>query len=168
MQEQIIKNCQCYDLNFPKLYDAEPCFSDDEFKCSETTTKLFLSKEVDDNCLRFCPLECESVEYDFYSSFGNFPTQNMYYLLSDNLNYLFFGKNLTESQIKDYFMKSIAIDVYYTDIGYTKISESPKTSISDLFSNVGGTLGLFVGISLLSVIEIVEILFEFVLIIFNL
>jgi hypothetical protein len=63
--------------------------------------------------------------------------------------------------------KSIAISIFYSDLSYIYIGESVKTLVIDLFSNIGGTLGLFVGVSMLSLIEIVEILIEVVFIRFN-
>ena len=172
LQERIINKCQCYDLNYGKLFDVEPCLSYVQFECSDKESELFLSSQVDDKCLSLCPLECESVEYNFFASFGNFPTENFCSLIIKYYKNLFnyqLGINLSDSELKNYLIrKSLAIDVFYSEIGYTKISESPKTSIIDLLSNVGGTLGLFVGISMLSLIEIVEILFELVIIKFNL
>ena len=40
------------------------------------------------------------------------------------------------------------------------MSEIPKTSIVDLFSTIGGELGLFLGMSILSFIQIIQILCE--------
>lgn len=52
----------------------------------------------------------------------------------------------------------LGLHILYADIGYTKISEQPSLTVIDLISNIGGTLGLFIGISMLSVFEITEIL----------
>jgi hypothetical protein len=50
--------------------------------------------------------------------------------------------------------------VYYEDLKYTLISQSPKTDTLSLISNIGGILGLLLGISFLSFIEILEIIIE--------
>ena len=71
---------------------------------------------------------------------------------------------LTYDQLKD---RTVALNIYYSNLNYVLISESPKTSMNDLMSNVGGTLGLYIGISFLSLIEIVEILCEILFTIFN-
>jgi hypothetical protein len=60
----------------------------------------------------------------------------------------------------------IIIYVYYKELKYTLISQQPKTEIFDLISKIGGILGLFMGISFMSLIEILEILFEIMSIIF--
>ena len=58
-----------------------------------------------------------------------------------------------------------AFYVYYSSLDYTLQTESPKTSIADLFSQVGGALGLFVSFSIFTVFEFIEIL---ILVIYNL
>ena len=54
----------------------------------------------------------------------------------------------------------IGIYVYYKDLTYTLISEAPNSEIFDLISNIGGLVGVFLGISFLSFVELIEILFE--------
>ena len=46
----------------------------------------------------------------------------------------------------------------------TVISEEKKIEITDLVATVGGILGLFTGFSFLSLVEIVEIVFQIVMI----
>ena len=43
---------------------------------------------------------------------------------------------------------------------YEMITENPSILLTDLIANVGGTLGLFLGVSVLSIFEIFECLFE--------
>ena len=40
--------------------------------------------------------------------------------------------------------------IYFDSQGYKYVSESPKMEFIDLISNIGGNLGLFIGISFLS------------------
>jgi hypothetical protein len=63
----------------------------------------------------------------------------------------------TFEEIKKHF---IGMYVYYNDFKYTLISEEPETELFNFISNIGGILGLFLGISFLSFIEIFEIFFE--------
>lgn len=50
--------------------------------------------------------------------------------------------------------------MYNADIEYTSITEQEALTIIDMIANVGGTLGLFIGISLLSFLEMAEILIK--------
>jgi len=60
-----------------------------------------------------------------------------------------------------------AIYVFYEDLKYTLISQQPKLQFIDLISNIGGSLGLFVGISFISFLELFEILIEIIFIYFE-
>lgn len=59
---------------------------------------------------------------------------------------------------------STKIRVYLDDLQYTIISQDPKTYLFELIANIGGVLGLFLGISFLSFIEILEIILEIIFI----
>ncbi|XP_069139292.1 amiloride-sensitive sodium channel subunit alpha-like [Argopecten irradians] len=57
----------------------------------------------------------------------------------------------------------LRVVVYYEDINYEVISESPLYDEFTFLSNIGGTLGLFLGASVISVVEIVQLLVETVI-----
>jgi hypothetical protein len=68
---------------------------------------------------------------------------------------------------EDLLKNMIAINVYYNDLKYTQISQIPKTNIIDLISNLGGILGLFIGISFLTFGELAELIMEIMFILFE-
>ena len=55
--------------------------------------------------------------------------------------------------------KSIWINlwIYYPSLDYTLITESPKTTVTELFTQIGGSLGLFVSFSVFTIFEFIEI-----------
>ena len=53
---------------------------------------------------------------------------------------------------------ALSFNVYYPYLGFTSLTESPKTSITDLFSQIGGSLGLFVSFSIFTLFEIIELI----------
>jgi hypothetical protein len=56
-------------------------------------------------------------------------------------------------QLKDNILK---VNVYFDSLSYTSISEAPSIELISFISNVGGLLGLFLGATVLSFLEIVE------------
>jgi len=42
------------------------------------------------------------------------------------------------------------IDIFFDSLKYTKISQTPKTTLSALVSNLGGSTGLFLDLSFMS------------------
>ena len=49
-----------------------------------------------------------------------------------------------------------AITVYYDTFDYTLIKQEPKITLVDLFGSIGGILGLLIGGSIISIIELIE------------
>ena len=54
----------------------------------------------------------------------------------------------------------LSLNIYFEQLSYTEISQNAKTELVDLVSNIGGLLGLFIGTSFLSFVEIIEIFIE--------
>jgi hypothetical protein len=102
-------------------------------------------------CTPLCPLECDSIKYDISISFTKFSSNEFLSLYEINVNV----NNL------------ISIDIYYENLEYTNISQLPKMDLFDLISNIGSNLSLFIGISFLSFAEIIEIIGEILIILFQ-
>ena len=60
-----------------------------------------------------------------------------------------------------------SINVYYSDLKYLLIKQQPKIELFGLISNIGGILGLFLSFSFISLLEIFEILAEYLFIYFK-
>lgn len=82
-------------------------------------------------CQSECPKECDSITYQIVQS--TVPLSNP-----------------DSCQLKFYFYEPT----------YTKMTQSPKISLSSLISDIGGTLSLFIGFKFLSLIEFAEFLIE--------
>ncbi len=63
--------------------------------------------------------------------------------------------------------KIFKIYIFYEDLKYTLITQKPKIELFGLISNIGGTLGLFIGFSFISVLELFELIAEYIFVIFN-
>lgn len=124
--------------------DSADCLNRSDIK------NCFISKYENSSnaCLKLCPNECDSVNYQIDQVyFGTFPNE---YLDKTNLTYI-----TNENRV--------FISVYYPSLEYILFREIPKNKPFDLFSTIAGLLSLFVGISLISLVEIIEIFIEIVL-----
>ncbi len=88
-----------------------------------------------------CPEECDSIQYDISHSFTKYSE-----VITKNV------------QIEDY----VFFTVFYESLQYTVIDQIEKMDIFDLISNIGGNLGLFIGISFLSFAELIELFVEII------
>lgn len=100
-------------------------------------------------CGNHCPLECDTVNYEV----SQFITP---LLSSGQIKKPVYTLEQFENVTKSFF----SMNVYYENLEYLSISKMPKLQVFDLFSNIGGLFGLFLGMSILSFIELIEIFFE--------
>ena len=159
LQRNIIKNCSCYDLQYYRLYNATPCLNNTQLDCAEMNYMSFWNNDLDSYSSE-CPLECDFVEYDFTFSTSDFDAYGLYMYKYNTKPPFVYQLNIFKKQL-------VSINVYFSDLRYTEITETPSMTIIDLFANIGGTVGLFVGISVLSFVEIIEIIIEVIIIYFE-
>ena len=142
-------NCTCPSIYESKLY-TKVC----GYQCAMDDYLNDFSSE----CNLQCPLECESTSYHL----------SAYKLTSDlidiqNESFSFNFSNMSEQNriLQESYLENVIKFIFYFDESkYTEISQIAKTSLPDIVSNVGGTLGLFLGLSLLSFIEIFDFIIE--------
>jgi hypothetical protein len=116
----------------------------EEIKCFE---KFYSKFDLFNECN--CPLECHSVSYKFSTSYSKFG-------LESHAN--FHGSTPDEN----YEEEILSLNIYYDDLQYTVIDEQKKYEWVDLFSSIGSSLGLFLGASVLSFMEIFEVILRFI------
>ena len=93
-----------------------------------------------------CPLECNSIKFTIQSETTNYVLREQDYNLSLN-------KTINASNLLDLY-------VFYEYLYSTEIKEIKKIPLENFIANIGGILGLFLGLSLLSFIEILETIFH--------
>lgn len=59
------------------------------------------------------------------------------------------------------------LNVFYDDLATTYTSELPAVTAISLFGSVGGNLGLFIGISILTFVELLELFINIILILIS-
>jgi len=153
-------NCSCNSslIDFEK-YCIKHFFQEDTqvFRCIATYLKNLTNEPrlYKKKCSKYCPLECDSMSLKISNymvhmpEIGNISNQSKSAYHLDNYS--------TYEQVSKHF---IEIYVYFKDLRYIQISQEPKTETFTFISNIGGILGVFLGISFLSFIEILEIFFH--------
>jgi len=104
--------------------------------------KNLMKKGISESSATDCPLECDSIKYEISHSFNKLIIKN-----------------------ETSFSNRVKLLVYYERPEYTVIDQIAQMNVFDLISNIGGNLGLFIGISFLSFAEIIELLVEIIFII---
>lgn len=128
------------------------------FDCTWSFYKEILKKTYE-VCADYCPLECDSITYSVsFSSIYDYPSSGE--ILNSEL-----GAFFDYSDVKASFF---TIQVFYENLNYELITQQPKVLLSDLIPNIGGIMGLFLGTSFLSLIELFEWLFEIFFVLYDL
>ena len=160
-QQYLMDNCGCYDLTYP-IWSGNftPCLSYKQVYCDGQAQSSFFSQDVKALCGDSCPLECDTITYGSTWSGTIFPSEAYATSLRNNKKVQArFGNrnNMTTTELRK---NLVSVFVYYDDLIYKAYTEKEKMNVADLVSNVGGTIGLFLGLSFLSFLEIFDVLFH--------
>jgi len=148
IQINLLKICNCSLLDT----DCNKCLEENLRNGSQMLQLEIIQKA----CLKECPIECDSISY-ILTPYYTGPLQDEKFL-----------RRITQFKVQNKTLEEfkqnlVYISVYYSSLEYTKIEQIPKTELFDLISNIGGTLGLFIGVSFLSFIEFFELSYEVIL-----
>ena len=161
-------NCNCTDPDYNSFYDLNYCRTREEWKCLNKIYNNFITDNgTSAFCEPFCPLECNQTR--FYISLSSSKLNMDYYSQGIDEIAVYYGiinQNETLS-LEDKMNSIIKFNVYYESLSYTITTETSAMDIVALLSNIGGTLGLFLGVSVLTVVELVDILLQDFLIFFQ-
>ena len=147
-QKYVFNKYNCTNFFFPSIFMFRKCSLIFSFEnISEHFDQYFIKK----HCLSACPLECDQSLYKSSSSFSQLIRKDYTVstnILSDFLNRTFDEKSLVQAHI------------FYQSLSYTLTTESPQWDAISLFGSIGGNLGLFLGMSVFSLCELVEVAVE--------
>ncbi|RMZ96413.1 DEgenerin Like [Brachionus plicatilis] len=155
--EFIKMKCDCY---YPEALGATyntSCNSNHQMKCSQNEYLNYLNSDHSLKCFDMCPKECETFYYKTMLSFADFPSPYYAQLMIDNPTYKDKWNFSSSKMIKK---SVVAVNIYHDDISLTHVNETPAMNINQLISNIGGILGICVGMSILSVVELLDLLIK--------
>lgn len=111
-------------------------------------------------CLPLCPNNCETVKLETYGLTSKYPTIYEFDKLIRDSKYL---QNLEANNSRDEIKKSLVyLRIFYDELKYDYSYQIPKMQITDLISIIGGTLGVCLGMSFLSIFELLTFIFDIV------
>ena len=156
LQKEIFDECGCSISWFHKYENSSFCGSEKN-ECLAYITKITVNKllheKLNTYCLRKCPLECDNVQYKISTSRSLYPSPYL-----RDLIYEYSIVNKSGILKEDIDKAVVRINVFYESTTYMTTTETESMTAIVLFSNIGGTFSLCLGISILSLIKIVGIL----------
>ncbi|XP_071484465.1 acid-sensing ion channel 1-like [Diadema antillarum] len=140
LSEFLIGQCGCKTLAMTG--EARECTAYQYFSCISPNIANYTSEGCD------CPMACFSRQYVESVSFSNFPSDFMASIIAESYS-------TTPSNVQK---NMCAVNIFMKDLSVQKISQQADYSVASLMSDIGGSLGLWLGGSVLTVFEIVDLI----------
>ena len=159
-QEYLIEKCNCSDINVPTLSGVDqPCLDEESLNCALARyNEFYTGTNLNQKCIDECPQECNSVNFNLATLQADYPSK--FYselIIAANNNS---SRNLTTYE--DVKTSTLSVNIYYDDLIKTLINEVEPQTIDGLIANFGGIIGLCIGSSLLSIVELIELFLELI------
>ena len=139
-----LPNCSC---DVHAIAGEKECTLYDFYFCSYPYNDLTdKSKEIE-NCP--CKNLCSETYYNYFVSTSDFPNKGV---ISTSRNENWTYQNM--SSIKDNYA---SVQIYFRSLTETVTDEKPEMTSIQLIGNIGGSLGLCVGASLITLVEVFEL-----------
>ena len=159
-QSLLVNDCNCTDWYIVSLFDRQKCFNRSQLACNDRVFRKYINSSFfEQNCLPLCPLECNQSQFRVRSSASQLIGEKYLDFLRNNsrLKEDFVARKLDSRTAQESFVK---IGVYYESLSYEMSTESAKMDVVSMLANIGGNLGLFLGVSVLSLCELIGVALE--------
>ncbi|XP_073985653.1 pickpocket 26 isoform X2 [Rhodnius prolixus] len=142
-----LKKCGCVGLHMPRSESVKICGGGSK-ECMLEANDLLRRYEIESSYKETkqetcdCLPACTSIQYDAETSQADFEVENVFRSYNDNLTEIV-GSSMAR------------VSVFFKDMQFTTSRRSELFGLVDFLANCGGLLGLFCGVSLLSLVEII-------------
>ena len=158
LQRYFIENYNCTLYIFVSLFNVSLC----EYKLYVNILQkndTFKNDFINEVYRPLCPLECNQTLYKpTVSSYQLIGAQFLEKVLNNsNLTSDFIMRILDSTQIEK---SLIQVSIFYESLSYILSEETPRMDMVSLLASIGGNLGLFLGVSVFSLYEMVEVALE--------
>ncbi|XP_062570290.1 acid-sensing ion channel 1-like [Saccostrea cucullata] len=156
LSEIIFKKCGC--VNVGDLGNYPICSKYQISKCYLKEIGKLIYQDAQNVIQCDCPYPCHQMTYDVAVSTSQFPSDILVQVLSSHFN-------TSQERLKDNILE---ISIFYDKLNYFWMNQVPKYErIGNVLASIGGQMGLFIGASVLTMLEFMEIIFLVLLFIFK-
>ncbi|KAL2081490.1 hypothetical protein ACEWY4_023343 [Coilia grayii] len=145
--DQLIPGYETYSISACRLH-CESMAVLKECNCRMVHMPALLQKSSGDTCP--CETPCNLTRYGKELSMVKIPSRG-------SARYLSRKYDKTEEYIRDNFL---VLDIFFEALNYETIEQKKAYDVAGLLGDIGGQMGLFIGASILTVLEILDYLYE--------
>ncbi|XP_078573665.1 acid-sensing ion channel 1C-like [Branchiostoma floridae x Branchiostoma japonicum] len=142
--KHVVRNCSCRPYNLPGT--APTCDPSTMFTCVNDVLDQVIRGELKCDC----PVPCKMTSYSTSVLYAGWPNRHTRTYLAP---YWGMDSNYITTN-------GVVFSVFYEKLNYQKITELKAMDGGQLASNIGGMMGLFIGASLLTLLEVWEYLWQ--------
>nr|XP_015199693.1 PREDICTED: acid-sensing ion channel 1 isoform X7 [Lepisosteus oculatus] len=143
----LVENCNCRMVHMPG--DAPYCTPEQYKECADPALDFLVEK---DNNYCVCETPCNTTRYGKELSFVKIPSKA-------SAKYLAKKFNKSEQYIAD---NILVLDIFFEALNYETIEQKKAYEVAGLLGDIGGQMGLFIGASILTILELFDYLYEVV------
>ncbi|KAI8481464.1 hypothetical protein Bbelb_408380 [Branchiostoma belcheri] len=146
--KHVVRNCSCRPYDLPGT--APSCDPSTMFTC----VRAVLAQVITGDLKCDCPVPCRMTSYSTSLSFAGFPNKHTREYLAPLLG---MEPSYMGIRFRD---NGVVFSVFYEKLNHQKIRQLKAMEEGQLASNIGGMMGLFLGASVLSLLEVCEYLLK--------
>ncbi|XP_075703108.1 acid-sensing ion channel 2 isoform X2 [Rhinoderma darwinii] len=143
----IVENCNCKMVHMPG--DAPFCTPEQYKECAEPALSLLTEK---DGGYCMCTMPCNLTRYNKELSMVKIPSKT-------SAKYLEKKFNKSEKYISE---NILVLDVFFEALNYETIEQRKAYEVAGLLGDIGGQMGLFIGASILTILELFDYIYELI------
>ncbi|XP_062617799.1 amiloride-sensitive sodium channel subunit alpha-like [Saccostrea cucullata] len=166
-QSAMLSECTCYSHEYKEFFHFTNntnknkwCRTQKEILCVAKIMREFNSQQRKCACLN----PCKEKKYSLFPSSRQWPTTEYATTLMQGLCEKFPLKcerivNLSVDP-RSLGLNFLKVNIYYEDLNYEDFQEEPEIATAQFASDVGGAIGLWIGLSILAIFEVVQFFVE--------
>ncbi|XP_044850736.1 acid-sensing ion channel 1 isoform X2 [Mauremys mutica] len=141
----LVENCNCRMVHMRG--DAPYCTPEQYKECADPALDFLLEKD-NDYCV--CEMPCNVTRFGKELSMVKIPSKA-------SAKYLAKKYNKSEQYIGENFL---VLDIFFEALNYETIEQKKAYEVAGLLGDIGGQMGLFIGASILTVLELFDYAYE--------
>ncbi|XP_038642429.1 acid-sensing ion channel 1B isoform X1 [Scyliorhinus canicula] len=141
----LVENCNCRMVHMPG--DAPYCTPEQYKECADPALEFLVEK---DSTYCTCETPCNMTRYGKELSMVKIPSKASAKYLAKKYN-----------KSEDYIGENILVlDIFFEALNYETIEQKKAYEVAGLLGDIGGQMGLFIGASLLTILELFDYMYE--------
>nr|XP_039267785.1 acid-sensing ion channel 1C-like isoform X3 [Styela clava] len=143
----VLDNCSCRMIHMPG--NATFCDPEQYKICADKALDYLMAKDMK---ICVCKTPCLVTRYNLETSTLRLPS-------TQAASYLAYKYNVSETYVRDNFVK---LNVFFEALNYETIEQKVAYEVAALLGDIGGQMGLFIGASILTILELFDYVYEFI------